>query len=271
MDVANFLADLFEKGASYSAVNTARSALSSYLTLCEDKTVGSHPVVCRLVKGVFEKRPSLPKYQETWEVDDVLSYLDSLPDIDHLSLKDLTLKTCMLLALLTGQRGQALHSLKREDIKIQHNKCVIVFSEKQKHSKPGVHLEPAHISAFPHNSKLCVVNHLKTYLDKTKDFASTGPALFKTFVKPHVPVSRDTISRWVKQVMSDAGINTDNFGAHSTRSASTSAAAKRGLALSTIMKSAGWSSSKTFTKFYNKCVLSSFSQSVLDNFVKPKL
>ena len=38
--------------------------------------------------------------------------LDSLPEVDHVSLKQLTLRVCMLLALVTGHRGHAFHFLK---------------------------------------------------------------------------------------------------------------------------------------------------------------
>lgn len=44
------------------------------------------------------------------------NYLDQLPEAKHLLLKDLTLKTCMLLALVTGQRGHALRTLTVEDV-----------------------------------------------------------------------------------------------------------------------------------------------------------
>ena len=55
----NFLAELFQSGVGYSAINTARSALSSILILPDNTTFGSHPLVSRLkvLKGVFELRP----------------------------------------------------------------------------------------------------------------------------------------------------------------------------------------------------------------------
>ena len=67
--VINFLTDLFKNGASYSAINTTRSALSAILPSAlsailphtPSGPVGSHPDVCRLLKGVFEQRPALPK------------------------------------------------------------------------------------------------------------------------------------------------------------------------------------------------------------------
>ena len=70
--VSNFLASLFKDGASYDAVNAARSALSAFIPSASHATVGSRPDVCRLVKGTFEERPALPKYTDTLDVSQVL-------------------------------------------------------------------------------------------------------------------------------------------------------------------------------------------------------
>jgi len=43
----DFLASLYEEGLGYSAINTARSALSSVLTLPGNVTFGNHPLVTR--------------------------------------------------------------------------------------------------------------------------------------------------------------------------------------------------------------------------------
>ena len=165
MEVANFLAELFRCGASHSAVNSARSALSAYLPLRGGFSVGSHPDICRLVTGVFEERPSMPKYSSTWDVKTALDYLDVLSPMENLTLKELTLKTCMLLSLVTGQRGHALYSLSVNDVKMEENKCVLLFfSQKQKTTRPGSHPEPAEIRTFPDNIRLCPIALLKHYL-----------------------------------------------------------------------------------------------------------
>ncbi|XP_019854593.1 PREDICTED: uncharacterized protein LOC109583611 [Amphimedon queenslandica] len=65
-----------------------------------------------------------------------------------------------------------------------------------------------------------------------------------------------TIGRWIKSLLTDAGVNTSIFGAHSTRAASSSAAKKVGVPLIDIMKAAGWSRSSTFERFYYKPILS---------------
>ena len=235
-DVANFLEGMFEGKASFSAASMARGALSAYL----GKSVGSHPTICRLMKGFFEEKPALPRYTETWDVNMVLDYLNSLPHSDELSLKQLTLRTTMLLALLTAQRGQVLHSLKVADVKLYHNKCVFHLSEKQKHTHPGVHCDPAEVFAFPSDKKLCLVDHMRHYREITKDLRS-GTQLFISYVKPHAPVARGTFSRWIKDVLESAGVDVAVFGSHSNRSARAYDCTSQGVALSTIMKSAGWS------------------------------
>ena len=51
----------------------------------------------------------------TWNPDKVLNYLSSLGS--DLTLLQLSQKVCMLLLLLTGQRGQSIHKLKVEGVK----------------------------------------------------------------------------------------------------------------------------------------------------------
>ena len=70
----NFLAALFKTGIGYSALNTARSALSTYIVLPDGNVFGTHPLVRRLMKGVLENRPSLPRYGAT-DIAVVLNHL----------------------------------------------------------------------------------------------------------------------------------------------------------------------------------------------------
>ena len=64
VDVLDFLTELYEKGLTYSAINTARSALSSFVQLDDGSGVGTNPLISRLVKGVFQSRAPKPKYTE---------------------------------------------------------------------------------------------------------------------------------------------------------------------------------------------------------------
>ena len=66
------------------------------------------------------------------------------------------------------------------------------------------------------------------------------------YVKPFKPVTKATISRWVKMVLKQAGIDVGMYAAHSSRAAATSHAKRQGLNLQEIMKSAGWTPASTF-------------------------
>ena len=74
--------------------------------------IGNSVLVKKFMRGVFNKRPALPKYRTIWNPDIVLNYLSSLSS--NLTLLQLSQKVCMLLLLLTGQRGQSIHLLKVE-------------------------------------------------------------------------------------------------------------------------------------------------------------
>ncbi|CAB4013988.1 Hypothetical predicted protein [Paramuricea clavata] len=105
-DGINFLAELLDSGVGYSSINTAQCALSSITNMSDHFSFGTHPLVSRFLKGVFTERPSLPRYQDIWDMNIVLNHLKQSKIAKELSLKDLTLKLVMLMALLSGQRCQ---------------------------------------------------------------------------------------------------------------------------------------------------------------------
>lgn len=59
------------------------------------------------------------------------------------------------------------------------------------------------------------------------------------------------LSRWLKTIMSKAGIDITKFSSHSVRAASVSKA-KLYMSVENIVKSVGWSNANTFAKFYDK-------------------
>ena len=266
IDLMNFLGKLFSNGASYNTINLARSAIAAYL----NSNIGKHPLVCRLVKGVFENRPALPRYSSTWNVDTVLDMLGRWNSAS-LSLKDLTLKTLMLLALVSGQRCQTLFLLNVPDIKFDsvNNSCTIYYTSLLKQSRPGHHLPPLFLNRF-HNRELCVLSNLEMYIDRTKELR-TSEGLFIITMKPYTHAAKDTIAGWITSVLELAGIDTSTFTAHSSRSAATSAALSRNMPINSILSAAGWSSESVFLRFYNRSTNATkkpgLSQSLLDSYL----
>ena len=158
----------------------------------------------------------MPRLGEIWDVNIVLDYFRTVKLAQELSLKDLSLKLTMLSHLTTGQRGQTVHLFDINHIQAFGDMYRITVMDKLKQSKPGKHLEPIELLAFKEDKKLCVVEHLTEYLSRTKPLRKEHSQLLLTYIKPHDPVSRDTVSRWTKAVMKSAGIDITAYSAHST-------------------------------------------------------
>lgn len=254
-----FLTTMFKSGLSYSSINTARSAISQFTTVKGGDQLGSHPLANRFMKGLYRLRPPLPKYDSTWDVSVVLKLLENL---DTTNLKHLSLKCCMLLALTTGQRVQTLAALDLAFLSKSENVYTFAIHCVTKTSKPGKATK-VEILKFSNNNKICPLNCLKMYLEKTATLRSSD-RLFISFSKPHKTVTSQTLSRWLVEILNKAGIDT-RFGAHSTRSASTSKAWSCHVPIDQILATAGWSSERVFASFYRKEIRSkeSFSDAVL--------
>lgn len=170
----------------------------------------------------------------------------------------------MLFLLCSAQRCQTLFSIETTDINFANDKVFIAPSGLLKQSRPGKHLETLVFQKYLKDKKLCIVNILSEYLSRTRDIRTNSKLLIST-IKPFGPVSKSTISRWVKLVMNKAGIDM-SFTPHSTRSAAVSKAKLQGIPLETIMKTAGWSNASVFATFYNKPVLKepSFQDAILN-------
>ena len=123
-----------------------------------------------------------------------------------------------------------------------------------KQSAPGRDQPVLNIPRFSSESQLCVATVLEEYVNRTSSLGGKEQQLFISFARPHHGVSKDTISRWIRSVLQEDGIDTTVFKPHSTRAASTSKANSRNFPLVTVMKAASWSTNCVFNRFYYKPV-----------------
>ncbi|KAJ1105692.1 hypothetical protein NDU88_003097, partial [Pleurodeles waltl] len=89
---------------SYRTINLYRSAISMNHSNIDGNPIGSHPLICRLLKGVKLSKPPSAKYSYIWDVSLVLNLFLSWPDNPRLSLKILSAKLTMLLCLISIKR-----------------------------------------------------------------------------------------------------------------------------------------------------------------------
>ena len=115
-----------------------------------------------------------------------------------------------------------------------------LLPEHVKQSRPGYTPPTVILNAFPSDETLCVFSHMKTYIDCTSTLRGKETKLFISYIKPHHRVSRDTISRWIRETTTNAGVDTSMFKPHSTRSATASKAKVTSVPIQDVLGRAGW-------------------------------
>nr|CAI5837323.1 unnamed protein product [Callosobruchus analis] len=123
---------------------------------------------------------------------------------------------------------------------------------------------PAYVPKFQDKPNLCVASCLTAYIAATTTLRDPKEEyLWITFQKPHKVATKATLSRWVKNALEMAGVDTNIFKPHSSCHASTSAASRTGVSLDIIKDSAGWSkNSATFANFYNRPLVDRYQYSL---------
>lgn len=248
-EIMEYLTEKCYEGDSYGTLNSHRSAIS----LITQQEISKNESLRRFFRGVFRLRPPRPKYNELWNVDPVIAYLGSLNPLSELNLEKLSYKLVTSLALATGHRVQTFSLINIENILFNAEGARIKIPKFIKTSRPGSHQPLLILPFFDKRKDICAARTLREYVKRTEPIRKNTNRLTVTIKKPHKAASPQTISRWIKKTLGQSGIDTEIFTAHSTRHVSTSTAFKRGLDLSVIRDTAGWSkTSETFAVFYNK-------------------
>lgn len=261
-DGLKFLTQVFKQGRSYSSINGARSALSAILTKGHEIPFGKLPLVSKFMRGVANLRPTIPKYTCIWDVKVLLDKFRKMSNNCDLTLKELSQKLTTLLTLILCQRAQTIHTFDIKYIRITHEGFHVGFPSMLKQTRPGYHLKPIYIPKFNQEPKICPLITLKAYLNRTEEIRKDVSQLLISYIKPYSAITSKTVSRWLKETLTDSGIDVSIFQGHSVRSAGASAAKDSGVPLPNIMNMAGWTSEKTFAKHYDKPINKELTQEI---------
>ena len=117
-----------------------------------------------LLKGMFHIRPPEPRYSFTWDGNVLLTFLESWFPLSVLELKQLTLKTAALVALVSAQRSQTLSALSIDFMNSTATGTLFVVNSLLKSSRPGKSSLMVSLPAFPENEKLCAHSTLLYYV-----------------------------------------------------------------------------------------------------------
>lgn len=122
----------------------------------------------RFFKGVYNLRPSAPKYATTWDPDIVISFLENWKN-ETISLRQITLKLTTLLALITGHRVQTLAAIEINNIKEDSEGIQIYIPARLKTSRGAAAQPVLQLPFFKDKPDVCAAQVLLTYLERTRE------------------------------------------------------------------------------------------------------
>ena len=215
------------------------------------------PVV-RIFSYFHQCRPIVSRYRTTWNVGLVLKFLAQLHPKEALTLKQLTLKTVTLVALTSSDRAQTLEALRVDKVHISSEGVVFIVDSILKHTRPGSPVTKV-VCVEWDAPELNVADYVLYYMKRTlkyrlKAWNKDKKDIKQLFLSHRTgkPVTRASISRWIREIMYLSGVDTSTYAPHSTRGASISEATRRGASPAKIMAQGNWTNLGTYQRFYHR-------------------
>ena len=101
--LANFLLHLFQVGLAWHTIDIYHSAISAFLEPHCIHKASNHPVISKLMHHFYLQYPPSRKQFDPWDVEHLLSLLESWAPASSLTTFKLAWKTATLLALVTAK------------------------------------------------------------------------------------------------------------------------------------------------------------------------
>lgn len=276
--LCSFFVSLFDEGKQVSTIKNYRSAIPSvHSGFSDGSTVGSNQTILTLLKGMFNKRPPRRRLAPSWSINEVLSSFSSSPyePIQNSPLDALTKKTIFLVAAASSRRRSEIHALSvkpgfirftPDGVHLLPNPSFLAKNQSESFSPDHIFLPSMSTTSSVREDRfICPVRALKWYIEKTKSIRKSD-ALFLIPRSPYTPASKDTISRWLVEIIAPFAAPDDSPKAHDVRAHASSIAWFRGVPLQDIMRAASWKTPSTFVASYLTNVVSPealFASSVL--------
>ena len=137
------------------------------------------------------------------------------------------------------QRVQTLLAMNVSNIDRFQDSIVIIVNKPLKQFRVGQNSLTIKLLFCKDNPTICPCNVLQQYLLQSKRYHKHTEQLFISYTKSFSSVNKSTISRRIKTILFEAGIDTDYFRIHTTRAAASSAAYDANIHVDHIMKTAG--------------------------------
>ena len=267
--LADFFMTLYREGKQVSTIRNYRSAISAvHSGFSDGSTLGSSSVISQLLRGMFNERPPQKRLAPSWSINDVLASLATSPyePMHEAPLEQLTFKTVFLVAAASARRRSELHALTSQKgfirfdpdgVHLLPDPSFLAKNQSPSFSPQEIYLPSiASTSTVREDRVLCPVRALKWYLARTKPVRKSSQ-LFLIPRRPYAPASKDTLSRWIVQLIRPHAQPEERVKAHDVRAHAASRAWFKGVGLEDILRAAAWKTPSTFVASYLTNVVSS--------------
>ena len=165
---------------------------------------GKQPIIQiqKLLKGLFNERPTFPRCTVTSDVKPHLEFIRNLDCSDETSLEICTKELATSMYLLSGQRSQTLSYLKKDSMYMEEHCSFFYIAKLLKSTRSEVHQHSIDFEAYPTDKFLCVIRLISLYLGKIYLLGDKlDSSFYISHVAPHKPVSPKTSARWVVETL----------------------------------------------------------------------
>ena len=258
--ICEFFSDKLKEGKSYNTIAGYRSAISEVHDKVDGVPIGQHSVITKALLAVYKGNPPLTPSDDLIDISPSLTFIVNLGDNDSMSIRDLSIKTAFLMALVSASRPSDLVRIDATSMKESDNgysfNCIepkefkIAIAHSTTTSKPNV--KRIFIGKYPDDSHLCPFLAVQSLLQRTTEWRSNNSkkkSLFLITRSSYTQASVDTVAGWIKSVIQ---CSSSSATAKDIRATSASLAQKAGIDLATILSLGNWTSNSTYQKFYQR-------------------
>jgi len=260
--ICEFFADKLNEGKAANTIAGYRTAISEVHEMIDGQTVGSHPVISRAILAVKKENPPPGRTDDIIDISSSLTHIINLGDNETMSLRDLSMKTAFLIALVTASRPSDIFRMDLSTAVLSESSlsidCVapkeynIALAHSTATSKKRV--KKVFIGSYSENPLLCPFSALQSLLSRTSHFRTSSnrkKSIFLISRQPYTPATIDTIANWIKTIVQ---ISSSNSSARDVRATSASLVQNAGADLSIVLALGNWTSNSTYQKFYQRGV-----------------
>ena len=258
--ICEFFSDKLNKNRAFNTIAGYRSAISEIHNHIDGYTVGQHPDVTQAMSAVRKENPPPVPSDDLIDISPSLEYIVNLGDNESMQIRDLSMKTAFLLALVTASRPSDLHRIDITTITRSSYGCRFQCIDPKEYKIAIAHsssttkkrTKSLFVGPYEENVNLCPLSAVHSLINRTAQWritSTTKKALFLISRDPHNPAAVDTIANWIKELMQRSSITSS---AKDVRSISASLAQNAGADITSVLALGNWTSNSTFQRFYQR-------------------